>query len=65
MKKQKTDSDTGKLSFSVTTVDFGQRPTGTLIQNEWLKLMSEKMGKELDIKLSLSQWATTVKNSKL
>ncbi|CEM62956.1 conserved exported hypothetical protein [Treponema phagedenis] len=48
--KAKTDSDTGKLSFSVTTVDFGQRPTGTLIQNEWLKLMSEKMGKELDIK---------------
>ncbi len=40
----------GKLSFRATTVNFGDSVTNTPIQKEWLKQMSAKMGKELDIK---------------
>ena len=42
------DSDT--VSFKVTTVYFGDKaPTDTRIQEEWIKLCEEKMGKNLDI----------------
>lgn len=37
------------LSFSVMTVDFGEDPTGKLIHEEWLNLMEEKMGREINI----------------
>lgn len=35
------------LKFKVTTVGFGESPEGKLIQEEWLKLCSEKMGREI------------------
>lgn len=38
------------LSFKITTVYFGDKsPEDTKIQEEWIKLCEEKMGKELDI----------------
>jgi len=39
-----------KLSFSVTTIQFGNEPTGKPCQDLWLKKCSELMGRELDIK---------------
>lgn len=42
-----TTTSSEPLSFKVTTVGFGDSPEGKLIQEEWLKLCSEKMGREL------------------
>lgn len=48
-----SDKASEKLSFKLTTVNFGESPIGTELHDEWLRLMSEKMGKELDIKMEL------------
>lgn len=39
-----------KLSFKITTVGFGEDPTGKPIQEEWLKQCGELMGKTLEPK---------------
>lgn len=47
---QTSQSDTEPLSFKITTVYFGDTsPENTKIQQEWIKLCEEKMGRELDI----------------
>lgn len=38
-------SSTAPIDVSITTVDFGQSPDGTPIQEEWERLMAEKLGK--------------------
>ena len=58
-----TDS-TEPLKFSVTTVDFGEEPTGKLIQEEWLKACEKKLGRPLDIDfdyISISDYAEKLK----
>lgn len=43
-------SEEEPLSFKVTTVYFGdQSPENTKIQEEWIKLCEEKLGRKLDI----------------
>lgn len=37
------------LSFSVMTVNFGEEPTGKLMQDAWLEKSAELVGRELDI----------------
>lgn len=47
---QTSSSETDPLSFKITTVYFGDTsPENTKIQEEWIKLCEEKMGRELDI----------------
>lgn len=40
---------TAPLSFSVMTVNFGEEPTGKVMQEAWLEKSAELMGRELDI----------------
>ena len=40
-------TSTEPLKFNATTVSFGDSPEGKLMQDEWLKLCSELMGREL------------------
>ncbi len=48
---QTSESADGPLSFKVTTVYFGETsPENTRIQEEWIKMCEEKLGRELDIK---------------
>ena len=41
-------SSTAPIDVSITTVDFGQSPDGTPIQEEWEQLMAEKLGKPIN-----------------
>ncbi len=41
-------SSTAPIDVSITTVDFGQSPDGTPIQEEWERLMAEKLGKPIN-----------------
>lgn len=40
-----------KLSFTVTSVNFGTDPAGKILQDLWIKKCSEMMGRELDIQI--------------
>lgn len=42
-------SSGGKISLKVTTVNFGETPEGTKIQDAWLAMMEEKLGREIEI----------------
>lgn len=42
-----TTTSSEPLSFKVTTVGFGDSPEGKLIQEEWLKLSGELLGREI------------------
>lgn len=45
-----TESSNDPLSFKITTVYFGDTsPENTKIQQEWIKMCEEKMGRDLDI----------------
>ncbi len=54
---ESTDSNTSEgstvsqepLAFSVMTVNFGEDPTGKVVNNAWLEEMENLMGRELDI----------------
>ena len=45
-----TGTEATELSFSVYQLHYGESAQGSLIQDEWLKMMESHMGMKLNIK---------------